>query len=162
MVETFCRVASDDALFASYFWWRNFYTVTDDANLEAQYWYLHCFFFQIQLPESPFPLVRQDHRYVHHTFMYHSYINTYKGLRIEDQRYIHHTCIRIKDHRYMQLHYTYMHQTYIHQGKGSKIIDTCITHTCIIHTSHASGSWIIDICTMDTFILVKDSWIHLS
>ena len=120
MEETFCRVASDDALFASYFWWRNFYTVTDDANLEAQYWYLHCFLaflLQIQLPESPFPLVRQDHRYDHHTFMHHTYINTYKGLRIEDQRYIHHTCIRNPD-------------------SGSRIIDACncIIHTCIKHT----------------------------
>jgi len=32
------RVASDDALFASYFWWRTFYTVKDDAGLQAQYW----------------------------------------------------------------------------------------------------------------------------
>ena len=38
-------MAGDDALFASYFWWRNFYTVTDDASLEAQYWYLYYLFF---------------------------------------------------------------------------------------------------------------------
>ena len=36
------RVATDDALFASYFWWRTFYkVVNEDAALQAQYW---CFY----------------------------------------------------------------------------------------------------------------------
>ena len=40
-----CRVANDDSLFASYFWWRDFYTVTHynihdrkDTHLQARYW----------------------------------------------------------------------------------------------------------------------------
>ena len=43
-------MASDDSLFASYFWWRDFYTITHYniynkskkgiTHLQAKYWYL--------------------------------------------------------------------------------------------------------------------------
>ena len=43
-------MASDDSLFASYFWWRSFYTITHyniyskskkaTTHLQAKYWYI--------------------------------------------------------------------------------------------------------------------------